>query len=606
MNKVAVVFALLTFLPTSIYALECRKEGHTVVYVNGILTEEGDAQRDRRSLSQKFSNISELQGVDFINGYNQSHLEGLGDLVQSAAQTFNTSVSDYDLKTILLQIHPQVTTRKVLLVGHSQGTFYTNALYDYLTQHGVPNESIAVYNLATPASFVSGSGTYLTSANDKVINKIRELDAASGAPEPLVANILIPLPSGEENDSWGGHHFGSSYLNLKPIRIVSDVENALKKLKAGETADGACFTAPNASFGYKVMNVAFAVADPTSYAVRSGVVAANNVAKSFAGAIENVLTFVVGKNQAGAVALSTTPVPSNVVPQEVVVQKALSAPVPQFMPQPSPTEPTVIVPPTLEPVVQLQPQPTSPDVQILGVNFFPQSSSGASPVAEIIEDVPVIPAPDTTPPDAPVVSVVECSYSLSSDFCFIPSTSATFSWSTISDATQYAHVLNGTFGATTTATTTTLALTNNATNTLAVVAYDSAGNAATSTSVSVFVFVQPLIISEIGWAGTQASSSDQWLEVRNLSSYALGTSHFSLRNASSSITFPFSGTVSALGFFLFEKREEATSYASNATFSDSLSTSGEELILTWNSSVVVDRTPALATCAGWCFGELSA
>ena len=66
-------------------------------------------------------------------------------------------VADYDLKTILMQIHPEVTTtRKILLVGHSQGTFYTNAIYRYFLEHGMPEGSVAVYNLATPAAYVEG------------------------------------------------------------------------------------------------------------------------------------------------------------------------------------------------------------------------------------------------------------------------------------------------------------------------------------------------------------------------------------------------------------------------------------------------------------------
>lgn len=591
---------LALLVPGTLFAF-CSKEGSTVVYVNGIFTSLGSARRDLAKLREEFFRKSEQKNVEFINGYNESHIEGAGDLIQSAAQIFNSTVSDYDLKTILLQIHPYVTTRKVLLVGHSQGTFYTNALYDYLTQNGIPKESVAVYNLATPASFVSGGGTYLTSANDKLIYNVRQLAAASGAKDPLPSNILIPLPKGEENDKWGGHHFGSSYLNMKPARIVSDIGGALGKLQAGETTDGACFTAPNANIGYKVMNMTFTVADPMSRAIFSSAIAVKNVTKSLADAIENAFTFITGSNnQAGAVAVTTVPVSPNTVPQEEIVQKISSALIPQFVSKPTPIESSSIVPPVLVPTAQ--PQPIPQEVQILGVNFFPQSSSGSVPVAEIVEEVAPAPTPDTMPPGTPSVSITECSYSLSSNFCFIPQTTATLVWGDALDASYYRVILNEVSGATTTATTTTATLTNNATSTFNVVAYDTVGNAATSSAVSVFAFVQPLIISEIGWAGTQASSSDQWLEVRNLSSYALSTSNLSLRNASSSVTLSFSGSISALGFFLFEKRQEATSYSNNATFSNALSTSGEELLLTWNSVTIIDQTPAMATCAGWCFG----
>ena len=72
---------------------------------------------------------------------------------------------DYDLTNILRQLHGDLKAQKILLVGHSQGTFYTNAAYDYLVKNGVDKKSIAVYNIGTPADKVAGNGEYLTSSN---------------------------------------------------------------------------------------------------------------------------------------------------------------------------------------------------------------------------------------------------------------------------------------------------------------------------------------------------------------------------------------------------------------------------------------------------------
>src|SRR3989338_925236 len=188
------IAVLLTFLllPVAVFA-DCGQNGYTVVYVNGILTNEDAAKKDKDLLSAQFAGI---QDIKFINGYNESHFAGGGDIFQSAAQIVGKSFSEFDRDTILMEIHPQVSTQKILLLGHSQGTFYTNAMYNYLTDNGVPKESIAVYNLATPADRVEGGGAYLTSTNDKFINAIRQIMILSEK-QPLPANINIPIPANE-------------------------------------------------------------------------------------------------------------------------------------------------------------------------------------------------------------------------------------------------------------------------------------------------------------------------------------------------------------------------------------------------------------------------
>src|SRR3989344_5124097 len=154
-------------LPYNIFAA-CSVDGFTIVYVNGINTRsEKDAKNDTDILSDNFSWRSNLEGVQFFPGYNPSHLAGVRDVIETSSQIFNNPISNYDRDTILLKLYPEITTRKILLVGHSQGTFYTNEIYDYLITHGASKEAISVYNIATPASFVSGDGGYITSQNDK-------------------------------------------------------------------------------------------------------------------------------------------------------------------------------------------------------------------------------------------------------------------------------------------------------------------------------------------------------------------------------------------------------------------------------------------------------
>ncbi len=220
---------------------------------------------------------------------------------------------------------------------------------------------------------------------------------------------------------------------------------------------------------------------------------------------------------------------------------------------------------------------------------------------------------DVTPPNAPSAAINECDYSLLASTCLIAATTATLSWGSISDAAYYGLTKNGAQTATTTATNATVNIADNATTTFAVVAYDAAGNAATSTSVSVEANTRPLIINEIAWAGTDADASDEWIELKNLSGYTLDLSHVAITSADGAPYTQLAGSLIATsslvsdGYYLIERREEATSKTGNlVTPFDQLSDSGEELYLQWGtgiSTTTIDRTPAVATCSGWCAGS---
>ena len=144
------------------------------------------------------------QPVTVHLGYNPTHLAGGGDLLQSLAQQLNSSITDFDLNTILMQIHPEVTTRKLLIVGHSQGADYANEMYSYLLAHGEPAQAVGVYAVATPMNFVAGGGKYVTSATDKVISAVSAAatvalqDGEKNVIQPLSPNIILTLTPAEE------------------------------------------------------------------------------------------------------------------------------------------------------------------------------------------------------------------------------------------------------------------------------------------------------------------------------------------------------------------------------------------------------------------------
>ncbi len=260
----------------------CVKEGATVVYINGVFTSLDGARQDLENLQGLYFKATNNRSINFINGYNPSHLAGLGDITQAASQTLNSSISSFDLNTILMQVHPQVTTRKLLLVGHSQGSFYANDIYSYLLEHGSPRAAVGVYHVGSPASFVAGGGKYLTSSNDSIINAARLIASnASDGLIPLAAATTAtkPKPVMPANISLSskdyGHLFSSVYLAEAPERVVGDIHSALSKLKAEAASDtGECFTSPNAGLGYKASKAGYMVADTAASGIKSGIGAA--------------------------------------------------------------------------------------------------------------------------------------------------------------------------------------------------------------------------------------------------------------------------------------------------------------------------------------------
>ncbi len=264
MKRFLVVLFLFGFLlfPFIGFA-DCNKDGTTIIFINGIFGNEAAATNDKKLLEDTFFRYTQDKNVKFINGFNPSHVGKIGDLIKAVMQAYGNQDLDFDLTTILNQVHSQIETRKVLLVGHSQGTFYTNSAYEYLVKNGVSPKSIAVYNIATPADYVAGNGSYITSSTDKVIESIvRELTEIGSAKTPLPSNITIELSEQEQADAFGGHSFSGVYLDAVPGRIIGDIYDSLQSLSAEDKNDlNECFEKPGESVAYKMQKLGLGFLD---------------------------------------------------------------------------------------------------------------------------------------------------------------------------------------------------------------------------------------------------------------------------------------------------------------------------------------------------------
>jgi hypothetical protein len=218
---------------------------------------------------------------------------------------------------------------------------------------------------------------------------------------------------------------------------------------------------------------------------------------------------------------------------------------------------------------------------------------------------------------APVLSVAECAHSLSDSFCLIPTTTATLSWLPVAGATGYSVAVNGANVLSTTDTSATVTLADQASSTLAVVALDASSTPLTSDAVPVYVYTSPVVINEIEWAGDKINPAREWFELKNRTPYVINISNMTLyAEEGGSQYIPLTGSIlidkednTSTGFFLVERINGAPVMAMpivEVNSFDQLADSGEQIALAWQSgagTTTIDETPAIATCSGWCAGS---
>jgi hypothetical protein len=263
----ALLFAtalILSLTPQAVFASSCSSVGYTVEYVNGVSDTLVQAKENQQRLKFLLPKLHNGEPTEVLLAYNEQHIGGVGDVVQAVSQVLFNPISTYNLHVALRQIAQDDTTRKLLLVGHSQGALYANSMYEYLTSHGVPNRAVDIYAVATPANYVAGGGAYLNSYDDAVIVASRMLAKKLDAPEPLPGNYAMPggvtFP-----DLLAGHRF-RSYLDGASDRIVQDINSELDALRAdpNPTFEGGCIPAPDLTTVDHIEKVAYAVVDPVA------------------------------------------------------------------------------------------------------------------------------------------------------------------------------------------------------------------------------------------------------------------------------------------------------------------------------------------------------
>lgn len=113
-----------------------------------------------------------------------------------------------------------------------------------------------------------------------------------------------------------------------------------------------------------------------------------------------------------------------------------------------------------------------------------------------------------------------------------------------------------------------------------------------------------VVINEIAWAGTAASPSDEWIELKNNTDHAVDLTGWTLSSTSDGTPFVnLSGIIAPGGYFLLERTDNRTvkDVDADQIYSGSLKNSGEKLRLQDASGTVVDE--ANGDGGGWPAGR---
>ena len=130
-------------------------------------------------------------------------------------------------------------------------------------------------------------------------------------------------------------------------------------------------------------------------------------------------------------------------------------------------------------------------------------------------------------------------------------------------------------------------------------------NTATSSPAGTAVPALTLLINEVAWAGTLASTSDEWIELYNPGSSAVNLTGWILRTDDGSPNLALSGTIPAGGYFLLERTDDMTvsDIPADLIYTGELNNSNEILRLIDPAGGVVDT--ANSNAGEWPAGSSS-
>jgi hypothetical protein len=240
---------------TTAFALDCKTPSLAAYFGNGMFNSDEQAESSRAKLETFISANNLLNNGDTVGlayNFNEaaaeqllqvatqkdneagrsffrwiSNLSSAPEFFKKMAQTamaandFKEYLEDVDLRIQIAQYETDLKTGKVIVVvGHSQGNFYSNSAWENLHRRGYHDGRFALVGVATPTSHIAGEGPYSTLTQDRVMGFVRSL---KGALPSNVTNAVASL---------SGHEFVSEYLEGTESgpKIKDDLKNVISKI----------------------------------------------------------------------------------------------------------------------------------------------------------------------------------------------------------------------------------------------------------------------------------------------------------------------------------------------------------------------------------------
>ena len=201
---------------------------------------------------------------------------------------------------------------------------------------------------------------------------------------------------------------------------------------------------------------------------------------------------------------------------------------------------------------------------------------------------------DTTAPTFSF-SVPLCEQSLAVNGCVTATTTVPISLaSDATDVNYFTLAIDGVYSTTTTATSTLLV--SDTLHTIEVSAIDQLGNRSATSTQTIFTSTFPIVINEVAWAGSTASTTAEWIELYNKTPFTIDLSSWILYGESLEPYISLAGTIASHNFYLLERRDDtavntisADQVYGNGGSQWALSNSGDRLILSY-ASTTIDQT----------------